>query len=224
MNDVSVLFVDISASVKTLDVVSALAESLKNVVANACHNKHVKYNVDRVCKLDTVLCEGGAYYTHGVGNNVHCASLHRALVKLGELFLALCGIHPVVDVTCVFLLGSTDKGSPCNTCNVVNSGAVEVATGKLFLIQLDDLAGSTSLSSESICLLFAAVDPNDLVGLSHSGHIVDPIKNILVVGRCHVFSPLYSVIFIANFVEPKDTLCSPLYIVLYFLQDCKNYF
>ena len=53
-------------------------------------------------------------------------------IELCELFVAFLGIHPVVDVAGVFLLGCADEGSAFNTCNVVYCCAVQVASGELF--------------------------------------------------------------------------------------------
>ena len=82
------------------------------------------------------------------------------------------------------LLGSTDKGSVLNTCNVVDSSSVKVAVRQLLLVELDHLTGRASLCSESLCLLVRTVDKNDVLGLNEVNHFSDPSVNELVV--CYV--------------------------------------
>ena len=183
--DVTVLLVDICSCMQTLDEVSAVAESFQNVVANAGHDQHVENDVDGVGQLNAVLSKVGANDTHGVGNNVHGTTLHGTGVEFRELSIALAGLHPVVDVACLFLGRSADEGSVFYTCNVVDCSSVQIAVRKLFLVELNDLAGRASLCAQSFCLLLRAVDPNDLVRLRHSSHFVDPLSNMNVV--CHGF-------------------------------------
>ena len=180
MADVAVFFVEVSLGVETLDVVSAVADSFEYVCTYSCHDEHVEYNVNGVCELDAVLSEVGAYDTHGVGDNVHCSALHGAAIELCELFVAFLGVHPVVDVAGVFLLGSADECSAFNTSNVVYCCAVEVASGELFGIELDHFACRASFCTEGIGLFFAAVDPYDLVRCAKSSHFVNPIKYVLI--------------------------------------------
>ena len=191
MTDVSLLLIDVCASVKTLDEVSAVAESLKNVGAYSGHDDHVKYNVDGVGELDTVLSEVGAYYGHGVRNNVHGLVLVRALVKLGKLLVALLGIHPVVNVTRILLLGSTDEGSVLNSCNVVDSSSVKVAVRIEILVKLYKLTKLARFLTKSLSLLQGAVDKNDLRGVNEVCHLSNPLVYKLVVGNVcvHGLSP-----------------------------------
>jgi hypothetical protein len=56
--DVTIFFVDVSASVQTLDIVSGIAQSFKNIGANASHNQHIENDVDGVGKLDAVFSKG----------------------------------------------------------------------------------------------------------------------------------------------------------------------
>ena len=39
------------------------------------HDVHIQNNIDRVGKLNAVLCEIRAYNRHGIRNNVHSSSL-----------------------------------------------------------------------------------------------------------------------------------------------------
>jgi len=176
MTDITVLLVKLSLGVETLDEAGIIAESLKNVSTYTGHDAHVEYNVDRVGKLDTVFSKGRAYNTHGIRNNVHGSALHGAAEKLGKLSVAVSGSHPVIDVTCILLLGGTDKGSALYTGNVVNCGSVKIAVRKKLLIELDDLTGGHSLSAKSVKLCLRSVYPDDLVRLSHFSHLIDPTE------------------------------------------------
>ena len=191
MTDISLLLINVCARVKSLDEISAVAESLKNIGAYSCHNDHIKYNIDRVGKLNTVLSEIRAYNRHRVRNNVHGLVLVRALVKLGELFITFLGVHPIVDVTCILLLGCTDKGSVLYSGNVVDSGSVKVAVGVKILVKLYKLAKLTRFLTKSLGLQGGAVDKNDLRGVNELCHLSDPLVYKLVVGNVcvHCLSP-----------------------------------
>ena len=183
MNDVSLLLVKICTSVKTLDEVCAVTESIKNVSSNSGHDEHIKNNVDRVGKLDTVLSEIRANNGHRVRDYIHGLVLIRALVKLRKGCVALLGIHPVVDSTCVLLLRGADEGAVLYTSNVVDRGSVKITAGELILIKLDDLSGGASLSAKSLSLSLGSVDKNDLGGLNHLCHLSDPSVNVSVFGN-----------------------------------------
>ena len=45
---------------------------------------------------------------------------------------------------------------------------------------------------ESSSKAVGTVDPNDLIGLGHCGHLVNPIKNILIVGHNILFQLNYN--------------------------------
>ena len=182
--DVSLFFVDVSLCMETLDEVGVVSESIENVLTCSCHNKHVEYNVDRVCKFDTDLGEVRTNNTHGVGDNVHCSALHCTLVEGCELFFGFFETHPVVCGACIVLFLCADECSAFNSCYVVNCCSVEIAVGKLFLIKLFDFACRTSLFSESFCLSIIACNPNDFVRLCEFGHFFDPLVDILVVCHC----------------------------------------
>ncbi len=56
--DVSVFLGKLCSCVESLDKVGAVAEVIEHVETYACHNEHIEYNVDGVCKLDSVFCKG----------------------------------------------------------------------------------------------------------------------------------------------------------------------
>ena len=190
--DVTVVLIELSLGVQTLDVVVAVADGVKHIVADAGHDEHVEHDVDGVGKLDAVLCEVGTNDTHGVGDNVHGSALHGAAVDLFQSLVALGGFDPVVDVAGFFFCGGADEGSALNARDIVDGGAVQVAAGQKLLIELYHFAGRASLGTKLFSLFLAAVDPDDLVGAGHVSHFLDPVKNVLVVG--HVFSPLIYVL------------------------------
>jgi len=174
LNDITIFFVDIFSCVNALDKIVAVSESFNNFFTGSGHNEHVKYDVDGVGDLEADLCEGRADNAHGVGDNIHGSADHGAVVKLVELFIHFLRIAPVVGVTCVFLLGSADEGSAFNTGNVVNSGSVEVASGELLLVELDDLAGGASFFSESFSLFSGTVYPDYFIRFCKSLDLFDP--------------------------------------------------
>ena len=85
LNDVAVLLVELSLGVESLDEVGAVSESVEHLLAHAGHDRHGYDDVDGVGELDAVLCERGADDAHGIGDNVHGAALHGAVVDAAEL-------------------------------------------------------------------------------------------------------------------------------------------
>ena len=86
---------------------------------------------------------------------------------------------------CVLFFSGADEGSVLNTGNIIRSCSVIVAARELFLIQLDHFAGLNCFLAELFELLFGAVDPNNLIRIDKSFHLVDPSKNCLVVSHCY---------------------------------------
>ena len=181
--DVTVFLVNVSLGVKALDEVSALAQSLQYIIAYAGHDQHVQHHVDRVGQLNAILGKGRSNDAHGVGDYVHGTALHGAGIELGELCVALLGVHPVIDVSRILLFRGTNKSSSLNASHVVDGGSVQIAVGKKLLIQLNHFARGARLGAQSLRLLVRAVDPDDLVGLRHGSHFVDPIQDKLVLGH-----------------------------------------
>ena len=185
---VSVFLINIRARVQTLDEISAVAKSVKNVGSYSGHDEHVKHNVDRVGKLDAVLSKVGAHNGHGIRDYVHGLAAVRALVELGKLRIALCGSHPIVNVSCILLLRGTDEGSVLNARNVVDSSSVKITAGECILVELDKLARCHCLRSEGVSLLCGAINENNLGGLDHGCHFGNPLVHELVFGYVCVHS------------------------------------
>ena len=183
VDDVAVLGVDVRLGVEALDEV--VAHLLGNGGAHAGHDAHVEHHVDGVGQLNAVLGKGGTHDAHGVGDDVHGAALHCAGVQLVKLGVHLLGVHPVVGGAGVLLLAAADEGAVLHTGHVVDGGAVQIAAGQLLLVELLDLAGRAGLGPQGVDLLLGAVNPDDLVGLGHFGHLVDPGQDGLVVCQSH---------------------------------------
>ena len=173
--DISLFLVDVAFAVKSSDPVVAVAENVKNGLAHSCHDCHVEHNINGIGDFDTDLGKLGANGTHGVRNYIHGSALIAVSCDVGKHFIGFAGLHPVVGGACLLLGGSADKGAALNTGNVVNGGAVEVASGELFLVELDHFAGSAGFLAELLKLLLAAVDPNDLFGLYKLDLLVKPL-------------------------------------------------
>ena len=181
MDDIAVLGINVSLGVEALDEV--VAQLLGDGGAHAGHDAHVQHHVDGVGQLDAVLGEGGAHNTHGVGDYIHGAALHGAGVQLEELLIHLLGVHPVIGGAGVLLAAAANEGAVLHAGHVVDGGAVQVAVGQLLLVELLDLAGGAGLGPQLLDLLVGAVDPDDLVGLGHLGHFINPIENGLIAGQ-----------------------------------------
>ena len=86
------------------EVKAGIAECFKNVETNSGHYKHIENYVNRIGKLNTVFRKIRSDYRHRIRNYVHGLILVGSLVKLRKLGIALLGVHPVVDITCVLFL------------------------------------------------------------------------------------------------------------------------
>ena len=192
VDDVSFLGVELGLGVQTLDVICAVADSVKNVLADAGHNSHGHDDINAVGKLDAVLCKVRADNAHGVRYDIHRAALHRAVIDAVELFVHLLGIHPIVRGACVLLLAGADEGAILNTGNVVRVRAVQVAAGELFLVELYKLARAHRLVAKLFKLLFRAVYPDYALGLTKCGHFLDPLCNVYIVCQVHQCLPPFN--------------------------------
>ena len=182
MDDVAVGRVDVRLGVEALDKV--VADHVGHGLAHPRHDGHVEHHVDGIGQLNAVLGEGGAHHAHGVGDDVHGAALHGAGVQLFQLGVHLLGIHPVVGGAGVLLLSAADEGAVFHPGHVVLRRAVEVAAGQLLLVELLHLPGGAGLRPQLLQLCLGAVNPNDLVGLGHGRHMVDPLQHGLVLCQC----------------------------------------
>lgn len=159
---------------QALDPVGAVAELVHDRLAYARHNRHVKHNVDGVGDFDADLRKRGADGAHGIGDNVHGAALIAASCNVEQHFIRFLRVLPVVGRAGVFFFPGTDKGSVLYTGHVVDSGPVEVTAGKLFLIELNQLACGASLCAQLLELFFRTVNPDGLVRCEQFFHFFKP--------------------------------------------------
>ena len=165
------------------EVIAVSRESVEHLLAHSGHDSHVEYNIDRVSKLYTCLCDRRTDRSHGVRDNVHCSALHNAVIHRSEHCVHFFGIHPVVGRTSVFLPAGADECSVLNTGNVVGLCSVVDTARELLLVELYHLTSSECFLTELVKLLLAAVDPYNVVGLAESLHLLKPLEDILIV--CH---------------------------------------
>ena len=181
LDDVPLLGVQIGLGVQALDKVGGVAQLVKDGLAHPGHDGHVQHHIDGVGELNAVLGKGGTHHAHAVGDHIHGAALHGAVVELAELGVHLLRVHPVVGGAGVLLLLAADEGAALHPGHVRGVRPVEVATGQLLLVQLGDLAGGAGFLPQSLQLGLAAVDPDDLVRLGQGNLFVDPVKDVLIL-------------------------------------------
>ena len=176
--DVSLFLVNVALGVQTLDPVGVLvAESVQNSLAATGHNGHIQNNIDGIGDFQTNLGELRTNRAHGIGDDVHGSAGIGASGDVIEHLVCVGGSHPVVGGTC-FLFGvGADECASLNTGDVVGLGAVQIAAGELFLVELDHFAGLACFLAESLELFLGAVDPNDLIGFEKLGHFVEPCEH-----------------------------------------------
>ena len=182
--DISLLGVGVAGCVGTLDPVSGVgADGVEDSLADTGDDVHVADDIDGVGDFHAVFRERGADFAHGIGDDIHGLALVAAADDVVEGLVALIGIHPVVQRACLCFGGGADERSVFDTSDVVRVGSVEIAVGKLFLVEFDELAGSNGFVLQRLDLLFGPVDPNDFVRLKEVDPCLQPVKNALVVSE-----------------------------------------
>ena len=165
------------------DPVVAVAEDVQNLLTDAGHDVHVEDDVDRVGDFDADFGERRADRTHGIRDDVHRAALIRAAGDVVEALIHFLRIAPVVRRTGGFLVGCADKRPVFDTGDVVRTRPMQIAARKLFFVELDHFAGFNGFFAERVKLLFAAVNPDDLVGVHEGFDLVQPLQDGFVVGH-----------------------------------------
>ena len=135
---------------------------------------HAEHDVDRIGQLHAHLGQRRAGQAHEVRHDVHGAALHGAAAQAVELLVHLGGLHPVIGRAGGLGRAGADEGKVLDARDVVGIGAVQVAAGEFFLVELDEHAHVDGLLREAFLFLFAAVAPDDLVGPAELRHLVDP--------------------------------------------------
>ena len=185
LDNIAFLGVQIRLGMEALDKIAIGAQGFQHGVADTGHDVHGNDNIDRVGDLDAVLGKGRADDAHGIGDDVHGAALHRAVIELFELCVHLLGIHPVVGGACVFFFSRADKGTAFYPRHVVGIGAVEIAARELFLIEGDEFTGGNRLGRQPVQLFFLAGNQFDSVRLQQRDHLIQPGVHLDIVGKCH---------------------------------------
>ena len=162
------------------DELAILAELLENGIARAGHDVHVDDDVRGVGDLDAVLGDRVTDRTHRVGDHVHRAALHAALVRLLHLLLHLDGIHPVVGGACVDLTLGAYERAAFNARDVALVRTGEVASGTLLVVQLDELAVLDHHLADVDMLFLRALHDDDLVGRAELVPLVNPRENLRI--------------------------------------------
>ena len=178
-------------------------------------DRHVEHDVDGIGHFDADLGEGRSDQAHRIGNDVHRPALHLSAGDVRAHLIGFLGIHPVVGGAGVFLLAAADERTVLNAGNVVLRGAVVVAAGKFFLIELEHLARFARFLAQRCKLLFASVDPDDVVRAGELGALFDERNDFLVLGGvCHIFFLLQKNSFVRVSERPhKYAARVPRYII-----------
>ena len=192
--DISVFGVNVAFAVKTSYPVVAVAENFKNFRADSGHDSHIENNVNGVGYFNADFCKRRADGTHRIGDDIHCSAFITVACDVIKFFIHFFRVAPVVGRTCVFLFAGADECSVLNTRNVVGLCSVKIAAGKFLFIQFDHFTRCNGFRSEGVCLIFAAVYPNNVVGIGKILDFVKPCENGFV--RCrHTYYLLFLNIF-----------------------------
>ena len=78
---ITIFLVKILLRVKSFNKIRIITESVKNFLTGSRHYKHIKHNIDRICKLNSDFSEIRTHNAHRIRNYIHCLSFHRPVVK-----------------------------------------------------------------------------------------------------------------------------------------------
>ena len=81
-----------------------VAQDIQHLFAHACHDAHVGRHIPGVGKFNADLADGRAQGPHAVGNDVHGAPAHAAVIDGEQECLHLIRIAPVVGQTGILAL------------------------------------------------------------------------------------------------------------------------
>ena len=182
VHDIALLGVDIALCVEALHKVAVLAECFKAVEPDARHDAHIEDDVDGVGDLDADAGEGGADDAHRIGDDVHRSALHLAARDLAEHGISFLGVHPIVGGACVLFVAAADERARFDAGDVIFRRAVVVAAGEFLLVEAEHFARAASFFAKGVDLSLAAVDPDDLIGLSELGAVLHKVKYLLIFG------------------------------------------
>ena len=91
------------------------------------------------------LAHRGPKRPHAVGQHVHCAPLHAAVEQTLERLAHFKGIDPVIGRAGSFFGEGTDEGAVLDARNIARIRSRKKTARPLFLVQLDEGAGSDHL-------------------------------------------------------------------------------
>ena len=193
--DIALLGVDVALAVQTADPVLAVAQRVKDCLAHAGHDRHAHHHIDGVGDLDAVFGKGRTDCAHGIGDDIHGATVIGALRNVVKQRICLVRRHPVVGRAGVFFFFGANEGSALHARHIIRVGAMQIAARQLFFIQLNELAGLARLCAQHLQLCLTAVDPHNLVRLQPIFLLFYPFKDRCVLGHTCLSLPSKTDIF-----------------------------
>ena len=164
VHDEAALGVEVAERVQAVREVVRIAQMVERDLADARHDAHAQDDVLAVGDLDADLRELRARRPHQERDDVERASLHGAREERRQLRARVARCHPVVVRSRVLLRARADEREMFGAGDVVRCAPVEVAAGKLLLVQLDQLAGGERFLNQLLLFRVGAVAVDDAVG------------------------------------------------------------
>ncbi len=170
--DEAVFGVHIHLGMKPPHPIVAFSQNLKHPRGNTGHDEHIQHHINRIRHLYAYLREGRAYGPHGIGDYIHNSALITSPGDVIKLFVHFIGGAPVVGGAGVLLFPCADEGSVLHPSHIVDSRAMQIASGELFLIQHGHLSRGAGLAAKGFPLLVAPVNPKDFIGVKELFHFL----------------------------------------------------
>ena len=175
MHDEAAVRIEFADRVQALDETTLALDARQRRRAHAGHQAHVRHHVGAVGDLDAAARQRRVDRAHAIGNDVHGAAAHAALVQGVHLGVGLVGRHPVVVRTGVGGVVGADEGEVFDARHVRGAGPVQVAVRMGLFVELHQVAGAQHQLDQPGVFGVGAVAPVHGVGLGELGDRIDPL-------------------------------------------------
>ncbi len=180
VHDEATVGIQIAGGVQPLHKRAVIRDALERRNAHAGHQLHVEHHIGAVGDLDATAREWRIDGAHAVRHHVQRASLHAPGEQRIHLLMSVLRGHPIIVGAGVFLILGANEREVFDTRHVGRIGAIQMTTGKLALIERQQLLLRHQLSFQHLKLRLAAVAPINAIRLGEPSHLVNPVCYVAV--------------------------------------------
>ncbi len=188
VHDEAALGIELARRMQAFDEGLVFLDAFERRLADPSHQVHVCDDIGAVGDLDAAARVRRVDRTHAIRNHVHRPAAHGAGETLGHLGLRLGGREPVVVRARIDPVVRADERQMLDAGDVLGIGAVQVATGIVLLVELEQRAAVEHLLYELAVFLLGAFAPVNSIGTRELGHLRNPVAQALKARRHWGFS------------------------------------